>query len=532
MTTGTGHKAPGVMGKSKSGKKRSREAKLKQKRRKENPEVVTHEAVKRVIQDLSPGGKLKRRFLERNRDTMALVKKVLQMGSSIPFSMPRNRTRNAKVRSADISNSKGDLHVAKGKLIKALRKQMNDYGLIIVKATYLGLVDGDDKASLRHMTELFRHKTGINLEEKEGPLFLASTMALRGVLASTQRTVINPATQADRKRHQVKLSSCSRLDMEAWGDNVKNWCSAHINRVMPYLQDAFQMEVSDTGHAVLLSEPGCKQQAPHRDFFYSATSALNKGRQGPMVAGAYLVALQDKTGFMAAPGSHDDVQRRKLMAARNTQLEPVTYPPMIRFQLDAGDILVFHGRLLHAGAAFECVNVRMHGYLNASSVLAPESEFEVASEVESDAMAKDAANVAAALKAATTAAAAASDAGGTLQRVKAAARAAYDMAILARRDPSVSEASSAAAAAEAAQAIADAAKAKADSAAAAAEAAQAIADAAKTKADIATAAAEAAQTAADATKAKADTAAAEAAQAAADAAKARTAAGNEDSDSD
>jgi hypothetical protein len=85
---------------------------------------------------------------------------------------------------------------------------------------------------------------------------------------------------------------------------------------------------------VLKSEPGCKQQAWHTDYDPDIIKSLHRPPMGVMVA------LQDDTLFEVYPHTQHTLMR--------------------------GDVLVFEGGVVHAGAAYNRENVRIHAYLDSN----------------------------------------------------------------------------------------------------------------------------------------------------------------------
>jgi hypothetical protein len=72
------------------------------------------------------------------------------------------------------------------------------------------------------------------------------------------------------------------------------------------------------------------------------------------------VALQDGTTLDVWPGA--------------LTTEPGRWPasiPRCQVRLQAGDVLLFRGDLVHAGSAYNAANVRLHCYLDAADVSRP-----------------------------------------------------------------------------------------------------------------------------------------------------------------
>lgn len=125
--------------------------------------------------------------------------------------------------------------------------------------------------------------------------------------------VFNP----DEKRRQVPLRMRDAI----------------VARVQTVLQSKGMLKTRQLRAPVaLLSLPGCLQQAWHTD--YDTNTMMQRACDRPM---GVLLALQDGTKFE--------------MPARTVNL-------------GAGDLLVFDGGVVHAGAAYIHENVRMHMYLD------------------------------------------------------------------------------------------------------------------------------------------------------------------------
>jgi hypothetical protein len=103
----------------------------------------------------------------------------------------------------------------------------------------------------------------------------------------------------------------------------------------------------------LLSKKSCKEQLEHTDF--SPATLAKVLVEMPL---ACLVALTDGTVFDVWPYAICFDKSR-------------TYKPM-QIRLNAGDVLIFRGDLVHAGAAVgEVENVRIHAYLDADGIKRP-----------------------------------------------------------------------------------------------------------------------------------------------------------------
>lgn len=105
-----------------------------------------------------------------------------------------------------------------------------------------------------------------------------------------------------------------------------------------------------TTWSVLQSRPGCAEQRPHTDY-----DVEDPGFQAAMAAGSppfgVLTALE--------PGTHLVTYGLRGSATREDRQDVC---------LEPGDVLVFRGDVVHAGAAYDSDNVRLHAYLDSNMV--------------------------------------------------------------------------------------------------------------------------------------------------------------------
>lgn len=104
------------------------------------------------------------------------------------------------------------------------------------------------------------------------------------------------------------------------------------------------------GMAVLRSEPGCLPQIPHTDYAEVLVESPWYDWTTDQVPLGCVVALQDGTVFDVWPG------------AIRFKFEGHTFCHQ-QLVLNRGDVVVFRGDLVHAGAGFDRSNVRVHCYL-------------------------------------------------------------------------------------------------------------------------------------------------------------------------
>lgn len=143
---------------------------------------------------------------------------------------------------------------------------------------------------------------------------------LKGV-AKRGRAVFNP----DKKRVQSALRSTDPI----------------VRQLRTILTGLKLLDVRRmTSPVVLHSNPECKQQQWHYDYDPTEVRAASVKPLG------VLVALQDGTRFETRGKTH---------------------------RLSRGDVLLFRGDLLHAGAAYESENTRVHTYLDVPGVKRPKN---------------------------------------------------------------------------------------------------------------------------------------------------------------
>lgn len=104
---------------------------------------------------------------------------------------------------------------------------------------------------------------------------------------------------------------------------------------------------------MLTSEPGCEEQPAHTDAeIYTLRRLIGTDDDG--VFGGYpagcIVAIQNGTKLKVWPASINFSEKK-------------TYLPVI-VELNAGDILFFRLDLIHAGAAYDVRNRRIHCFLD------------------------------------------------------------------------------------------------------------------------------------------------------------------------
>ncbi|KAG5176820.1 hypothetical protein JKP88DRAFT_227325 [Tribonema minus] len=151
-------------------------------------------------------------------------------------------------------------------------------------------------------------------------------------------------------RHQVKLFDvASRSPFVKAKRLVEQELGPLINRTLLGLGDR---EV--TRPALLLSNKTSKElahaQPPHRDWMLNNLKAALKHNNSFPVG--VIISLHDSGELHVWPGSFDATE--------------VNEKDRVTVRLDAGDIILFHGALIHAGAGYEGddgeYHLRLHFY--------------------------------------------------------------------------------------------------------------------------------------------------------------------------
>ena len=152
----------------------------------------------------------------------------------------------------------------------------------------------------------------------------------------------NALAPTDRKRRQI--------DMPTW---MSALLRASLMAAVPGRMA--------TDCVILESARGCQIQAAHTDYIPDAALLETDDDTVPLLA---VFALQNGTKLDVWPESHRLMRRPRL--TRHT-------PKVARktVELDAGDVIVFRGDLIHAGSAYTARNLRIHAYLDHPTVSRP-----------------------------------------------------------------------------------------------------------------------------------------------------------------
>jgi hypothetical protein len=145
----------------------------------------------------------------------------------------------------------------------------------------------------------------------------------------------------DRKRKQVSIS----LSLKEVPGFEK------VLKLLPSPLDELNME-----WVVLESLPGCHQQGAHIDYVFDKRKRLKASD----ISHGCLLAVQDGTKFDVWPSAHRllvrDYSHDQVAIERCTLL------------LSKGDLVVFRADCVHAGAAYDEYNMRLHCFIDTTAM--------------------------------------------------------------------------------------------------------------------------------------------------------------------
>jgi hypothetical protein len=149
----------------------------------------------------------------------------------------------------------------------------------------------------------------------------------------------------DRKRRQVNIKPKSEYMID-FMDNLNQTMIS----LFPHLKP--------NDWVVLESKPGCKAQAAHTDYPPNPNRTIDRNHIPINV----LVALEPNTRLNVWPNSHDLIIKECVGNITDcNDLSPII---MKVIKMNPRDIILFRGDLVHAGAAYEQSNCRMHCFLD------------------------------------------------------------------------------------------------------------------------------------------------------------------------
>ncbi len=145
----------------------------------------------------------------------------------------------------------------------------------------------------------------------------------------------------DRKRRQCSLYTSAK------------YMKRFTNLLDHQIKEIISSERVKSNWIVLHSKKGCRRQQAHTDYEPTGGILEVPNEDIPLAA---VLALEDNTKLVVWPGSigFDFTDFKE-----NDGIELV---------FNAGDLVVFRGDLVHAGAAYQEENIRLHCYLDHKDV--------------------------------------------------------------------------------------------------------------------------------------------------------------------
>jgi hypothetical protein len=159
---------------------------------------------------------------------------------------------------------------------------------------------------------------------------------LKKLLDSTRKggSIFNNSGDNDHLRKQCALNKNSKLFLQ-----LQHLVYTEFPHLMAH------------DPVVLRSLPGCKAQKVHADY-----NIFDMKHHDSTVPYSLLLALQENTKLTLYPGSH-----------RLSEKDNIEKFHEVQILLSPGDVVFFRGDLLHAGCAYDELNVRVHIFLDSET---------------------------------------------------------------------------------------------------------------------------------------------------------------------
>ena len=139
-----------------------------------------------------------------------------------------------------------------------------------------------------------------------------------------------------------------------------------IGRVLSDIVGSFNTKRAMRDMTILRSQSGCKDQLPHTDYIAGDLERVLDYDNDDDMPLSCIVVCMDNTYLNVWPGAIKCFNSNN--DGNNKQFE------CVRLNLNAGDVLIFRGDLVHAGSAYDEKNVRIHVYLDSKHVNTKKSE--------------------------------------------------------------------------------------------------------------------------------------------------------------
>jgi ectoine hydroxylase-related dioxygenase (phytanoyl-CoA dioxygenase family) len=212
--------------------------------------------------------------------------------------------------------------------------------------------------------------------EKEGFLVVPNFARVTSELLSA---VCSDLSRAAKKQHAIfNGGSGGGGDMhahEAVGDGKRkqifvsksSWSPAvvaFINEIDAKLRALAPGALIPKDMVFLVSESGCTDQPAHSDWTEEALHrVVDDGIFGGFPMGS-LVALEPETFFNVWQSNQDT----SICSCRDELFDVDTQYQRVRLELNQGDLLLFRADVVHSGASYDKRNIRMHAFLDRSTV--------------------------------------------------------------------------------------------------------------------------------------------------------------------
>jgi len=174
------------------------------------------------------------------------------------------------------------------------------------------------------------------------------------------KTVLNECiSQADKKSSAIfnHNETISKNDKKRKQTNLsikKQYMKSFIDKVNDYLKINVNSNLNINNYVIIKSLPKCHDQAAHCDYA-QVGNILNVSND--FMPLSVLIALQPKTKLHVWP---------KSIHNKNKQMPK--YIDKLTVEMNSGDMIIFRGDLVHAGAGYDEENYRLHAYMDSQKV--------------------------------------------------------------------------------------------------------------------------------------------------------------------
>lgn len=155
----------------------------------------------------------------------------------------------------------------------------------------------------------------------------------------------NQNAKNDRKRTQTRLRNSDQDICD-----FKTMVEDKVQKYVPNLEP--------NNWVILKSKPGCQEQMPHCD--YEPDKDWENASDNNVPYGA-IVAIM--------PGSKIKIWEKSFFHNKNTNQKQIKPIEGRIVELDPGDVFLFRGDLVHAGAVYQEINYRLHFYLDSPKII-------------------------------------------------------------------------------------------------------------------------------------------------------------------